>query len=192
MKMKAYDGFNDLASLGHRKIVNIAGPQQVSTGFMRYKSFERYSKDLEISGKRAEVAFARTFSEEEGERCAEELLARGGRFTAVVCANDQLAIGAIAAFQRLGRSCPGDISVTGFNDMPLVGRLQPSLTTIRTQHHKLGVEAAHLIVEALRSWKAEQQAVHVVLPVELVVRASTMAVREPPLMPARYGQITRE
>ena len=106
----------------------------------------------------------------EGERCAEELIARGQRFTAVVCANDRLAVGAIAALRRHGLRCPEDISVTGYNDMPLADRLLPALTTVRVQHYKGGHESAELIVELMRG---AQETRHIVLPVEIVIRAST-------------------
>lgn len=167
-----------LASLGHEDIAHIAGPQDVSTGFMRYSAFARYRNLLDISRGDGLVVFAKTFSEEEGERCAEELLVGGHRFSAVVCANDQLAIGAIAAFQRRGLACPQDVSVTGFNDIPLVDRLQPPLTTVRAQHHKLGLESALLMVEALKTPEMSRKASHIVLPIELVVRASTKALPE--------------
>jgi LacI family transcriptional regulator len=168
-----------LVSLGHQQIAHIAGPQDVSTGFMRYSAFERYRALLDIGRTEELVVFARTFSGEEGERCAEQLLAGGQTFTAVVCANDQLAIGAIAAFQRRGLSCPDDISVTGFNDIPLVDRLQPPLTTVRVQHHKMGFESALLAVEALKAEEKARKADHLVLPIELVVRASTKALAQP-------------
>lgn len=167
-----------LVSLGHRAIAHIAGPQDVSTGFMRYSAFERYRKLLGLARADCPAVFARTFSGEEGERCAEELMAAGRRITAVICANDQLAIGAIAAFRRRGLQCPADISVTGFNDMPLVGRLQPPLTTVRVQQHKLGFEAAQLAVEALKTPEQERKANHMVLPIELIVRESTRAAGE--------------
>jgi LacI family transcriptional regulator len=166
-----------LVSLGHKDIAHIGGPQDVSTGFMRYSAYERCRKLLNVSRGGALTVFARTFSEEEGERCAEELLASGHAFTAVVCGNDKLAIGALATFQRRGLRCPDDVSVTGFNDIPLVDRLQPPLTTVRVQHHKLGFEAALMAVEALRLPEKARKAGHLVLPVELVVRASTRAVR---------------
>jgi LacI family transcriptional regulator len=164
-----------LVSLGHRAIAHIAGPQDVSTGFMRYSAFERYRKLFGLTRAGCPVVFARTFSGEEGERCAEELMAAGNRFAAVICANDQLAIGAIAAFRRRGMACPAEISVTGFNDMPLVDRLQPPLTTVRVQQHKLGFEAAQLAVEALKTPEKDRKANHMVLPIELVVRDSTRA-----------------
>ncbi|HWV52701.1 substrate-binding domain-containing protein, partial [Pseudorhodoplanes sp.] len=93
------------------------------------------------------------------------------RFTALVCANDRLAIGAISAFRRHGVACPGDVSVTGFNDMPLVDRLSPALTTVRVQHHKAGFEAAGLLVDLIENETSEPH--HLVLPVETVVRNST-------------------
>ena len=158
-----------LVSCGHRQVAAIAGPQWLSTGFRRYRAFELHRKRLGIG--RTNAIFAGAFNESEGERCAEELIARGQRFTAVVCANDRLAVGAIAALRRHGLRCPEDISVTGYNDMPLADRLSPALTTVRVQHQKGGLESAELLMEMMRGQGG--QARHVVLPVEIVVRGST-------------------
>ena len=95
-----------LVSLGHRDIACIAGPQTVSTGFNRYHAFLRHRELAGLQARPALVAFAKAFNETEGERCAEELLAAGRPFTAVVCANDRLAIGAISAFRRHDIACP--------------------------------------------------------------------------------------
>jgi LacI family transcriptional regulator len=160
-----------LASLGHRRVASIAGPQTISTGYNRYSSYVRHSEELGVGAKQPLVSFARAFNEMEGERCAEELLAGGQPFTAVVCANDRLAVGAISAFRRHGIDCPGDVSITGFNDMPLADRLSPPLTTIRAQHYKAGVEAAELIVDIVENAIATPR--HIVLPVEMIVRGST-------------------
>ncbi len=111
-----------------------------------------------------------------GERCAEELLARDLAFTAIVCANDLIAIGAISALRRHGLSCPEDVSVTGYNDMPLADRLLPPLTTIRVEQHKAGYAAAELLLEALSSPPGERVARHLVLPVQMIIRGSTQAV----------------
>jgi len=162
---------NHLMSCGHRRIAAIAGPQSLSTGFRRYRAFELHRKLLGIGKSRVNAVFANAFNETEGERCAEELLARGQPFTAIVCANDRLAVGAIAALRRHGLGCPDDVSVTGYNDMPLADRLSPALTTVRVQHHKGGFESAELIVELMRGSHAEPK--HIVLPVEIVIRGST-------------------
>ena len=164
-----------LASLGHRDIACIAGPQTVSTGFNRYQAFLRHRELAGLQARPALVTFAKTFNEAEGERCAEELLISGRPFTAVVCANDRLAIGAISAFRRHDIACPGDVSVTGFNDMPLMDRLSPSLTTVRVQHHKAGFEAAGVMVDIIENEATDPH--HLVLPVETVVRNSTARVR---------------
>jgi len=87
------------------------------------------------------VVFANAFNEIDGERCAEALIARGQPFTAIVCANDRLAVGAITALRHHGLACPDGVSVTGYNDMPLADRLQPALTTVRVQHYKAGSKA---------------------------------------------------
>ena len=67
------------------------------------------------------------------------------------------------------------MSVTGFNDMPLMDRLSPSLTTVRVQHHKAGFEAAGVMVDIIENEAAEPH--HLVLPVETMVRNSTARVR---------------
>ncbi len=164
-----------LVSLGHRDIACIAGPQTVSTGFNRYSAFLRHRDLAGLQGQPPSAAFAKAFNESEGERCAEELLAAGRAFSAVICANDRLAIGAISAFRRHGISCPGDVSVTGFNDMPLADRLSPALTTVRVQHYKAGFEAAGVLVDLIEAEIGDPQ--HLVLPVETVVRGSTARVR---------------
>jgi LacI family transcriptional regulator len=134
----------------------------------------RHRAALGLDSKSPPVAFARTFNEKEGERCAEELLAAGRSFTAIACANDRLAVGAIATLRRHGIDCPGDISITGFNDMILADCLFPPLTTVRVHHHKAGIEAARLVVEMIETAVVESR--HIVLPVELIVRGSTRSV----------------
>ncbi|MGZ5811621.1 MAG: LacI family DNA-binding transcriptional regulator [Xanthobacteraceae bacterium] len=162
-----------LVSLGHRQIATIAGPQAVSTGFKRYSSFVRHAGQLGLDAKQLPISFARAFNEKEGDRCAEELLASRRTFTALACANDRLAVGAIAGFRRHGIECPKDISVTGFNDMMFADCLLPPLTTVRVHHHQAGVEAARMIVDIIENAVTQPQ--HIVLPVELIVRGSTGA-----------------
>lgn len=170
-----------LVSLGHRKIAFIGGPQDISTGYDRYRAFSRQADALSIERSRKSVCFAASFSEAEGERCAEELLAGGISFTALVCANDRLAIGALVTLQRRGLDCPADVSVTGINDMPLANRMNPPLTTVRLRHFEAGIAAAELMVDILEKGEASSRPRHVVLPVELIVRGSTAP---PPTAPA--------
>jgi LacI family transcriptional regulator len=123
------------------------------------------------------VAVARGYREEEGERCTETLLATAPPFTALVCANDRLAVGAIAALRRRGLECPDDVAVTGFNDMIMVDRLTPPLTTVRVPKHQMGARAADMIVDLIEGKAGLERTA--MLPTDLVVRGSTGRVRVP-------------
>jgi len=166
-----------LVALGHRRIANIAGPQKLSTGKARLDAFLRHRDALGLPADAGLIVMSDAFNEGEGERCTEALLAGNTDFTALVCSNDRLAVGAIAALRRHGRAVPADISVTGFNDMPLVDRLEPALTTIRVQQYTAGRMAAEALLARVEQSGAGDPPQHEVLPVELVVRASTAPAR---------------
>lgn len=167
-----------LAALGHRSVAAIAGNQDLSTGQRRYEALRQHATDLGLEIAEESVRFAARFNETDGEQAMEELLAHGVGFTAVLCANDRLAIGAIAALRRRGLACPGDVSVSGFNDMAMVDRLEPPLTTIRIQQYKVGFIAASLLVERMARPQETHAPEHVLMPVELVVRGSTCPPRD--------------
>jgi LacI family transcriptional regulator len=116
------------------------------------------------------VTYAARYTVEEGTRCARELLAAQGGFTAVAAANDMLAVGCYAALDEVGLQCPDDISVIGFNDMPFIDRLRPPLTTVRFPHYQLGTEAAQLLLERIGQREAPVKILY--LAPELVVRKS--------------------
>lgn len=162
-----------LAALGHRRIANIAGPQNLSTGKGRLDAFLRRRDGLGLPAEERLIVVADGFNDGEGERCAEALLAGGAGFTALVCCNDRLAIGAIAALRRHGHAVPADISVTGFNDMPMMDRLEPPLTTIRVPQYVAGRMAAEALLARLERDGTDAAPQHETLPVELIVRAST-------------------
>ena len=92
--------------------------------------------------------------------------------TAIVAANDLLALGALHALSERGISCPGDVSVTGYNDMPFVDRISPPLTTVRIQSYETGRHAAAMSLKPMETGESGNPSTEV-LPVELVVRGST-------------------
>ena len=169
-----------LASLGHRAIAHIAGPQALSTGVERHRAFVTHGRALALDMDPSLIVFAAAFNEDEGAASAEALIQRRTAFTAIVCANDRLAIGAIAALRRHGLDCPSDVSVTGYNDMPLVDRLSPALTTVRIQQHGVGFDAAHLLLEMIETPVNQRRPRHLIRPVSLVVRDSTGLPRKTP------------
>lgn len=165
-----------LVALGHRRIANVAGPQSLSTGRSRYAAFERHRAAMGLDAGEELVGFADAFREAEGERVTAEFLDSGVKFSALVCSNDRLAIGAISTLRKAGLHVPQDVSVTGYNDMPLADRLFPSLTTVRIAQYRAGFEAASILLAAMEEEPAQRVPRHVVLPVELVVRNSTGAI----------------
>jgi LacI family transcriptional regulator len=160
-----------LTSLGHRAIACIAGPQDVSTGLARYRGFQSAMSVAGLEVQPGRVAFARAFSIEEGYRCAREILTAGKGCTAVAAGNDMLAVGCYLALDEAGLSCPADISVVGFNDMPFIDMLRPPLTTIAFPHYQVGTEAAQLLLERLNGGTGPVKVLY--LAPELIVRGST-------------------
>jgi LacI family transcriptional regulator len=105
-----------------------------------------------------------------GARVVVGLLAAGRELPrAIVCANDQTALGAIHALARRGIRVPQDVAVTGFDDVPIARHLHPPLTTVRQPMQELGGTAFDVLYSKLSTGKAEAD---VVLPVELIIRES--------------------
>ncbi len=117
------------------------------------------------------VEYSDSYSRGEGKRALSLLLQSGERLTAVVAANDLLALGCYDALRATGLGCPGDVSVTGFNDMPLVDMLDPPLTTVRIPQYDIGAAAARAVLERLNGAAGESETI--VLPSMLVIRGST-------------------
>ena len=163
-----------LKSLGHTRIAHIAGPRSLSTGESRRRSFIDIMKAEGLEEPDGLIAETTAFSEDEGLRAAAALIAGAATFTAIVAANDLIALGAYEAIANADLTCPGVVSVTGFNDMPFVDRLTPPLTTIRIPHYELGREAARRLIELIGNPKSPARAT--TLRPELIVRGSTAAV----------------
>lgn len=160
-----------LAGLGHRRIAHIAGPKAISTGEVRRRSFLDTISECGLDPDPALVAETKAFSEDEGLRAASDLLESGAEFTAIVAANDLIALGAYEALGNAGLQCPADMSVTGFNDMPFVDRLTPPLTTVRIPQYDLGREAARRLLDLIANPDIAVRSA--TLSPELVVRGST-------------------
>jgi LacI family transcriptional regulator len=162
-----------LASLGHKRISFISGPTTSWPGIKRYDAFVKWSRKLHLLGGEELVQFATDFRESEGERCAAHLLDTAPNLTAIVCANDLLAIGAISRLRESGLSCPGDVSVTGFNDMRFADRLNPALTTVNVPKYDLGWKAADVALNAIQTAVAKRVTTNIVLPISLQARDSS-------------------
>ncbi len=163
--------FQHLVDKGHREIAYIGGPQRTSTGYTRYRAFMKSAKKAGINIDRELVINAREFTEPAGQAAFQEIARTGKNLSAVLTANDLLALGVFDALEELGMKCPRDISVTGFNDMPYVDRFVPPLTTVHISLEDLGVQAAKLLLEKIENPDAPTKQVR--LEPRLVVRGST-------------------
>jgi LacI family transcriptional regulator len=164
-----------LVSHGHIRIGHVAGPQDLSTGARRRAGFESSIRDAGLPAQNTPVEAAAAYTRAAGRDAALRLLARRSRPTAIVAANDLLALGVYDALAARGLSCPNDISVIGHNDMPFVDLVSPPLTTVRIAQRDMGEAAAQLLLARITNSAAKSE--HVVLAPTLVVRGSTVAYR---------------
>jgi LacI family transcriptional regulator len=156
----------ELLRLGHRRIAHLAGPPRFSTTHDRIRG---YRGALEAFGCTPDPALvvAGDFTRDGGMRACAQLLESGAEFTAIFAANDMMAVGALAALRERGVSVPGDVSLAGYDDIPLSRDITPALTTVRVPMVEMGRQAMRLAVQD------DTVDEHVVrLPTELVSRAS--------------------
>lgn len=150
-----------LLGLGHRRIAHIGGPPGNVLTAQRARGWRRA---LARGGIEDPPVFG-DFTMASGEAAMAALLARTPRPSAVFCANDEMAIGAMKAARAAGLDVPGDLSLVGFDDISFAAFTDPPLTTIRQPRREFGRAA----VAALLHGRGRRQQIGF----ELVVRAST-------------------
>jgi LacI family transcriptional regulator len=167
----AYQMVRYLARLGHRRIAIIAGPQG---NFDAAERLRGYHAALELSRIRAarQLEIAADFTQGSGFEACQTLLAREPRPTAIFAANDAMAIGALAALFEAGLRVPVDVSVAGFDDIPMARYVQPPLTTVRVDIRGVGERATTRLLEAVGNGGRTHHNRREVLPVKLVIRES--------------------
>lgn len=163
-----------LVGLGHSRIVHLAGPNWSSTGHDRAQAFHKAMKAHGLATARRSISVT-AWSVDAAREVALKVLSTGSA-SGIVAANDQLALGALAAARQLSLRCPRDVSIIGYNDMPFMDLVDPPLTTVRVPVGDIGSEAARLLLSLLRD-EAPSPVKHVKLTPELIVRGSTAAVR---------------
>lgn len=135
-----------LIDLGHQRIALIAGPDYASSALGRRAGYEDALREAGLPI-RPELIFPSSFSMESGEEAGQRLLAADPRPTAVFAVNDNTAIGLLSAVQRAGVTVPGQLSVVGYNDIPLAARLPVPLTTIRVPFTEIADAAVDLLID---------------------------------------------
>ncbi|MEW1695654.1 LacI family DNA-binding transcriptional regulator [Streptomyces sp. NPDC093249] len=159
-----------LLGLGHRRVGYAAGPVDRTTTRHR---LEGHREALAAAGVPEGPTVHGAYDRRAGYDATAELLARDPGLTAVVAANDTVALGVCAALRERGLSVPGDVSVAGFDDLPFSIDAVPSLTTVRLPLYETGVRAGRLAMGTETPSGDGPETV----PAELVVRGSTGAPR---------------
>lgn len=163
-----------LVDLGHRHVAHVAGPDDTSTGRTRAAAFATYAAEAGVYDPDM-VESTGIFGVDDGMAACERLLARHPEVTAICAANDLLAIGCLRALRAAGRRVPEDVSLVGFNDMPLVDLIDPPLTTVRIPQYEMGRQAGELLLKLLENPRARRRRKPVSLAPTLIVRHSTAA-----------------
>ena len=157
-----------LLELGHQRIAYLNGAGMTRLDSRR----ETLRSSVEAAGSKFTEVLAPNMTIAGGEIGARELLDLTELPTALVCANDLLALGALRVLERNGLKVPDDLALVGYDDVDFARSLSVPLTTVRQDKYLLGQQAAELLLRELRVEDHEHS--EVLLPAELVVRTSTV------------------
>ncbi|MDT8306051.1 MAG: LacI family DNA-binding transcriptional regulator [Anaerolineae bacterium] len=159
-----------LAGLGHTRIACIAEPTRFVKGYHRFRG---YCLGLEAHGLSfaPDLVVETNYRQRSGYEAAQQLLAMPEPPTAIIACNDLLALGALSAIQARGLQAGHDVSVTGYDNIPLAEHAQPPLTTVDQPADKLGTLVAQMLTSLIRGDPvAEKQ---VILQPAAVIRQSS-------------------
>ncbi|HRK20193.1 MAG TPA: LacI family DNA-binding transcriptional regulator [Fimbriimonadaceae bacterium] len=163
-----------LLDLGHRRIAHIAGLLNMDDAIVRLQAYQNAMLQAGLPAPDEYVVKGR-FDIAGGFRAMNELLDLPTPPTAVCCANDEMAIGAIQAVLARGLKVPDDMSVTGFDMTPNSEVVPPGITTVRQPITELAGEAMQAVFQMIEGKECPPSKV---LPTELIVRGSTSRPKE--------------
>ncbi|MEM7226697.1 MAG: LacI family DNA-binding transcriptional regulator [Pseudomonadota bacterium] len=159
-----------LLDMGHRHIAMVSGPLAENDRAKSRLAGVRTALAERGLSLPADHLIERPFGVAGGREAFRLLMSRQPRPTAIVCGSEPFAYGAIFESQAMGVAIPGEVSVTGFDDMWLAAQITPSLTTVRTPQRQMGAEAGRYLLSRL---SGKEIAAGRPLDFELVVRASS-------------------
>ena len=165
------DATRHLLELGHRSIATIVGPSDWPSAAAREDGRLSALKEAGIAADHALVEHAPDWGLESGHAATDRLLAGGHSFTAIFAHSDLIALGAIQRLRSEGLRVPTDVSVVGYDDVPIAAFVDPPLTTVHQPMGEVGEFAAGLLLDRIGG-AARDDGPHL-LPARLVVRQST-------------------
>lgn len=170
-----HEAVRHLVSLGHKRIAHIAGSSQIRSGVIRRDAFAEAIKKYLPDAKEV-LIFEGDFRFESGRLAATEILNLEQLPTAIVVANDMMALGAMQELKANGIKIPQDISIVGFDDIAFASMAEPALTTVCSPRVEIGRRAIEALVQTIKI--PNQQGIEIKIPTYLIVRDSTAPPRK--------------
>ncbi len=170
-----------LAQLGHKRIAHIHGPNLFRSSHERLTGFREGLAEFGIELPDSMIAEG-AYTFDSGEKCAITLLHGKERPSAIFAGNDEMAMGVYSAARKAGLRIPEDISVVGYDDTPVVARVWPPMTSVRSPIRDVGFSAAKLLMDQKDLAGGAASGHKDIFELELIVRESTA-----PLEPRRTG-----
>ncbi len=166
-----------LIRLGHRRFAYIDGPSDHISAGLRLKGF--LAALAKVGIKRESIAHCRgNFTFRSGVDIGQQILCMPDRPSALVCANDDMAAGALLAAHKLALRIPSDISITGFDDTPVSEIIWPPLTTVHQPIRLLGERAAEKLIGVIENSSEVPKNLLDYVPFRVVDRMSTAPLAE--------------
>ena len=167
-QLGGYLATRHLLDLGHRRVGIIAGPSYASSSRGRVAGYRQAMAEAGLAVDEALVVES-SFGIDSGAEAAAKLMALSPRPTAIFAVNDNTAIGALSLLTNMNLAVPGDVSVVGYNDIPIVSRLPVPLTTVRVPFEQIAAAALDLLADGAAH---ERETIKVAAPT-LIPRKST-------------------
>ncbi len=164
-------GVEHLLGLGHRRIAYISGPLRLKSAQRRHLAFTRMMKKYESTLHTQPWIYEGDFKAAGGQRAVVEMLQITPRPTAIVAANDLMAMGALGELKKAGLHVPGDISVVGFDDILFAALTDPPLTTVVLPREEIGRASVDALLNTIKD-NSRMGREYKITP-RLVVREST-------------------
>ncbi len=160
-----------LLSLGHQRIVMLSGPQNISTSIDRVAGYRHALHDAGLPETAEEVIWGE-YTQESGYKMAEEMLIRLPDTTALVTANNFIAIGAMKLLNEKDIRVPEDIALVTLDDIPSTFTISPFFTVAMQTALEIGKQATQLLLNRVKG-TTNLPCQEIILPVEMIVRASS-------------------
>ena len=168
-KVGAIQGAGHLITLGHQQIAFICGPKSAISAQLRYQGWLQALNDASLT---PQAVYYGEWNARSGYQATQRLIASNIPFSAILVANDQMALGVLRALHEHNINVPAQVSVIGYDDTADSAYFQPPLTTIRQDFKQLGEESVSRLIARLHH-TIEPPSGSLLLATELTIRQTT-------------------